>query len=182
MSHESLVPELDARVALVDARVAYCIAPFDGAPRIERDADVPMPTASAFKLYVLAALYAADHAGTLSLDERVTYTRDYYVPGSGVLKLLGPGLMPTLRDHARLMIVVSDNVSTNVLMRALGGPAAVDQAVHALPVSLAHTEIRDYVRFDFSDPGAFAVSSPADFVAVLSAIREKRCSGSAASR
>lgn len=78
------------------------------------------------------------------------------------------------------MIVVSDNVSTNVLMGVLGGPVAVDAAVHALPVRLAHTEIRDYVRFDSSDPGAFAVSSPADFVAVLSAIREKRCSGSAA--
>jgi beta-lactamase class A len=78
------------------------------------------------------------------------------------------------------MIVVSDNVSTNVLMGALGGPAAVDAAVHALPVRLAHTEIRDYVRFDSPDPGAFAVSSPADFVAVLSAIRERRCSGSAA--
>jgi beta-lactamase class A len=63
-------------------------------------------------------------------------------------------------------------------MRALGGPAAVNQAVHALPIALAHTEIRDYVRFDSSDP--FAVSSPADFVAALSAIRAQRCSGSAA--
>lgn len=96
--HESLVHGLEARAAQVDARVSYCVAPFDGGPRIERDADGAMPTASAFKLYVLAALYAADHAGTLSLDERMIYTRDHYAHGSGVLKLLGPGLMPTLRD------------------------------------------------------------------------------------
>jgi beta-lactamase class A len=175
--YQRLVDDLEARAAQVDAQVGYCVAPFDGGARIERHAHEGMPTASAFKLYVLAAAYAADAAGTLSLDERLTYTRADYAHGSGVLKLLAPGLMPTLRDHARLMIVVSDNVSTNVVMRALGGPDAVNRAVHALPVALAHTEIRDYVRFDSSDP--FAVSSPADFTAVLSAIREQRCTGSA---
>lgn len=178
--HESLEQDLAARAAHVNARVGYCIAPFDGSVAIQRDAAMAMPTASTFKVYVLAALYAADRAGKLSLDERVQYAADHYVPGSGVLKLLDKGLMPTLRDHARLMVVVSDNVSTNALMRALGGPAAVDAAVHALPVRLEQTEIRDYIRFDSPDPGAFAVSSPADFVAVLSAIRERRCTGSAA--
>lgn len=177
--HERLVQELAARAGQVDARVGYCIAPFDGGAVIARDSARAMPTASTFKLYVLAALYAADRAGKLSLDERVQYGNDHYVPGSGVLKLLDKGLMPTLRDHARLMVVVSDNVSTNAVMRALGGPAAVDTAVHALPVRLEHTEVRDYIRFDSPDPGAFAVSSPADFVALLGAIREKRCTGSA---
>lgn len=177
---EQLAAELAARVARVDARVAYCVAPFDGGPRIRADADVAMPTASAFKVYVLAALYAADAAGRLSLEDRVAYQRADYMRGSGVVKLLSPGLMPTLRDHARLMIVVSDNVSTNVLMRVLGGPAATHAAVQSLPLTLSQTQIHDYVGFDSPDPGAFAVSSPDDFVALLCAIYEKRCTTSAA--
>jgi beta-lactamase class A len=177
---ERLARELERRAAAVDARVGYSIVPFDGGAPIRRFADAAMPTASAFKLYVLAALYAADAAGRLSLDERVEYATEHSTRGSGVLKLLAPGLRPTLRDHARLMIVVSDNVATNAVVRALGGPAAADAAVHALPVALPATIVKDYVHFDSAAPDAFAVSSPDDFTALLRAIYEKRCTGSAA--
>jgi hypothetical protein len=64
-----------------------------------------------------------------------------------------PGLAPTLRDHARLMIVISDNVSTNVVMRALGGPQAAHDAVHALPVALPSTTVGGCITFESLDPG-----------------------------
>src|SRR5260370_2168908 len=102
--------QLAARAAGVDALVAYSIVPLDGAEAIRVNGDTRLPTASTYKVYLLAALYAADAAGRLSLDTRVEYTAAHQTRGSGVLKLLAPGLMPTLRDLARLMIVVSDNV------------------------------------------------------------------------
>ena len=117
---EILASQLAARAAQVDATVAYSILPLDGGAAIGAHGDARLPTASTFKVYLLAALYAADAAGRLSLDERVEYRPEDSTRGSGVLKLLAPGLQPTLRDHARLMIVISDNVSTNVVMRALG--------------------------------------------------------------
>jgi beta-lactamase class A len=169
-----------ARAAEVNAKVGYSIVRLDGGDAVSSHAADAMPTASAFKLYLLAAIYAADAAGTLSLDERVEYTADDYTRGSGVLKLLQPGLKLTLRDHARLMIVISDNVSTNAILRALGGPAAANQAVHALPVELPATEVRDYINFTNPAPDAFAVSSPADFTALLAAIHARRCTGSPA--
>jgi beta-lactamase class A len=95
-----------------------------------------------------------------------------------VLKLLEPGLKPTLRDHARLMITISDNVSTNAILRALGGPAAANNAVQTLPVDLPATELRDYITFTNPAADAFAVSSPADFTALLAAIHARRCTGS----
>src|SRR5262249_23308014 len=100
--------------------------------------------------------------------------------GSGVLKLLDPSVSLTLRDLARLMIVVSDNVATNLIMRALGGPQATNAAVHALPVALCATEIRDYISFRSVDPDGPAVSCPDDFTAVLTAIYQGRCTGSRA--
>lgn len=173
---ERLTQHLAARAAEVDATVAYSVVALDGGASINAHGGAPLPTASTFKVYLLAALYAADAAGRLSLDERIEYRAADSTRGSGVLKLLAPGLQPTLRDHARLMIVVSDNVSTNVIMRALGGPAAAHAAVRALPVAVPATEIRNYISFD--TPGAdIAVSSPNDFTTLLSAIYHGRCTG-----
>lgn len=175
---QALTQRLAEHVARVDAKVGYSIRPLDGGDVIEAHAADAMPTASAFKVYLLAAVYAADAAGRLSLDDRIEYTATDSTRGSGVLKLMTPGLRPTLRDHARLMIVISDNVSTNIVLRALGGPAAADAAVHALPVELSATEVRDYITFANPAPDAVAVSSPADFTALLAAIHRRQCSGS----
>jgi beta-lactamase class A len=177
---ENLAARLATRVAGVDARVGYSIVPLDGGTPIRVRSNAAMPTASAFKVYLLAALYAADAAGRLSLDERVDYEAGHRTRGSGVLKLLAPGLRPTLRDHARLMIVISDNVATNAVIRALGGPPAADTAVQALPVALPATRVNDYITFESMAPDAFALSSPDDFTALLRAIFEKRCTGSQA--
>ncbi len=176
----ALAGRLAERAAQVRARVAYSVVPFDGGAAIRANADARMPTASTIKVYLLAALYAADAAGKLSLDQRIELRPEDRTRGSGVLKLLAPGLCPTLRDHARLMIVISDNVSTNVLIRALGGPTGANAAVHALPIALQQTEIRDYIKFESLAPDAFALSSPDDFTTLLAAIHEGRCTGSAA--
>lgn len=174
-----LTERLAARAAELDAKVGYAITPLDDGESIRANADAVMPTASSIKVYLLAALYAADAAGRLSLDERVEYLEEHKVLGSGVFKLLAPGLAPTLRDHARLMIVISDNVSTNVVLRALGGPEEAHAAVQALPVDLPGTEVRDFINFNTWEPDAFAVSTPDEFCAVLAAIFHQRCTGSA---
>lgn len=175
---QALSAQLAERAARVDATVAYSVVPLDGGEPIRRRGDAGMPTASTFKVYLLAAVYAADAAGRLSLDERIEYRADDATKGSGVLKLMATGLAPTLRDHARLMIVVSDNVSTNTVIRALGGPVGANAAIHALPVDLPATAVREYIRFDTVEPGGFATSSPDDFTALLSAIYHGRCTGS----
>lgn len=173
---QPLAQRLAEHAATVDAKVAYSIHPLDGGAAIRANGADQMATASTFKLYALAALYAADAAGKLSLNERVEYAPDHHTHGSGVLKLVAPGLHPTLRDHARLMIVISDNVSTNAVLRALGGPEAANAAVHSLGLSLPATEIRGYISF--GDPTSFAVSSADDFTTLLAAIHAGRCTGS----
>ncbi len=171
--------QLAERAARVDATVAYSIVPLDGAEPIRAQADLCLPTASAYKVYLLAALYAADAAGKLSLDQVITYRHDDYTLGSGVLKLFAAGAQMTLRDLARLMIVVSDNVATNLVTRALGGPQAANAAVHALPIALTQTSIPGYISFEnIADPSTLPVSCPNDFTALLAAIFEKRCTGS----
>jgi beta-lactamase class A len=80
--------------------------------------------ASTIKLFVLRELYRQRDAGLLRLDETLTMGRHDVVPGSGVLKDLTPDRVSlTLHDLATLMVTVSDNVATNLLIGRLGAPA-----------------------------------------------------------
>lgn len=78
------------------------------------------PAASTIKVFVLQALLERVAAGELALEEERTVRECDYVTGSGVLKSLTPGRAHTLLDLATLMIVVSDNTATNVLIDAVG--------------------------------------------------------------
>ncbi len=55
-----------------------------------------------------------------------------------MLSVLRPGLTCTVADLCTLMIVVSDNTATNMLIDLLGGVAAVNRGV----ASLGYPEIR----------------------------------------
>ncbi|MGB2694044.1 MAG: serine hydrolase [Dehalococcoidia bacterium] len=79
-----------------------------------------MPTASLIKVPVLVTLYQAVHDGRLSLDDRIRYEPEHDVQGSGVLMRLSHGVEMTVRDAAVLMIIISDNVATNMCIDLVG--------------------------------------------------------------
>jgi len=80
------------------------------------------PAASTIKLVILVALARAIDDGRLRLDQRTPALAAQRVGGSGVLNWLQPGLELTLQDHAWLMIAISDNTASNVLIDILGLP------------------------------------------------------------
>jgi beta-lactamase class A len=82
--------------------------------------DEPFPTASVIKVPLLVAMYEEALAGRLDLAERVTYRASTRVAGSGVLHYLDEGLTPTVRDLAVLMMSVSDNTATDLLLDRVG--------------------------------------------------------------
>lgn len=87
---------------------------------IEHNADEVFFTASTFKVPILAELYRQVDAGGLDLSQRVEITDALRVPGSGVLRELGEGIAPTLHDLAMLMIIVSDNLATDIVYHTVG--------------------------------------------------------------
>ena len=105
-----------------------------------------MPTASVFKLPVLVEVFRQAVAGVLDLDERVTLRAEDVVMGSGILRDFGPGLQPSLRDLAMMMIIVSDNGATNLLLDRVGGPQRVNATMRAL--GLDSILIRRRIAFD----------------------------------
>ena len=125
-------------------------------------AERSMPTASTFKFPVLAELFAQAEAGKLDLDERVPLLASDQVGGSGTLRDFQPGVQPTLRDLAALMIVVSDNSATNMLLDRVGGPAAVNAAMQAL--GLSSIVVNRRLIFSGAPRGPVAEAAPRDML------------------
>jgi beta-lactamase class A len=83
---------------------------------IHLHADRKCPTASVIKLPILVHALRLAAAGEVSLDETVRLTEADKKPGSGILQSLGDGLTLSLRDACTLMIAISDNTATNLVL------------------------------------------------------------------
>ena len=85
--------------------------------------DEPFPAASTIKVAILIALARAFDRGQLGPDDMATVVHGDKVPGSGVLNWLSDGLRLPLRDLAWLMIAISDNTASNMLIDRVGREA-----------------------------------------------------------
>lgn len=77
-------------------------------------------TASVFKVFVIIELYRQTLEGKINLDARYILKESDKTVGSGVLQHLQEGLNPTIRDLAKLMMILSDNTATDIIMNILG--------------------------------------------------------------
>lgn len=82
--------------------------------------DVPLPTASVFKVPVMVELFRQAGEGLVDLSEMHTLTDEDKAPGSGVLREMTGGLRISLRDLATLMIIISDNTAADLCLRKVG--------------------------------------------------------------
>ena len=111
---------VDDAIAKVPGVAGVAARHFDTHARIRQNADTEFFTASTFKVPLLLELLRQVDRGTIDLARRIELTDAMRVSGSGVLKELEAGLRPTVRDLAMLMIVISDNVATDILYEMVG--------------------------------------------------------------
>lgn len=103
----------------LDGVMGYAIVDIQSGERFERLAGETFPLASTIKLAILYEMFRQADEGRLPLDESRPLDRRHVVGGSGVLvELTAPSM--SLRDYAVLMIVLSDNSATNLLIDAVG--------------------------------------------------------------
>ena len=172
---------IDAVVAQAGGDVALAATNLTTGETIERDADRAMPMASVFKLPVLAEVFRQAEANALDLDERVTLRGEDVVMGSGILRDFGPGLQPSLRDLATMMIIVSDNSATNLLLDRVGGPERVNAAMHelGLPSIVVHRRI---VFGEITTNDRLAEAAPRDLMRLVAMLTRGELVSAAASR
>jgi len=164
----ALAARLERLASGVDGVVGYQVLDVTSGRTFGRHADEPFPTASAIKVGILYELFRQADEGRVDLDAAAPLASDERAGGSGVLQhLTGPVL--SLRDHAVLMILLSDNTSTNVLIDRLG-MAAINARMAALGARTFSLE-RRMMDADAVARGDENVSSPADLVRVMDAVR-----------
>jgi beta-lactamase class A len=140
---------------------------------VELNARRQMPTASTIKLAVLAAVFERVRQGALTLDQRLAIRDEQRVGGSGVIKELTTGTELTIRDLATYMVVVSDNMATNLLIDAAGGVEAVNRFVNR-DLGLEAITLHRKLMLIPGTNGPLALASPRDLVALVSGIHGGR--------
>ena len=108
-------------------------------------------------------------AGDLTLEQRIPVLAAQQVGGSGVLKDLSAGIELPLRDVGTLMIVLSDNTATNMMVDLLG-LEAINRTIRGF--GLERTTLFNKVDFGAigNDVRRFAVSTAREFGLALERI------------
>ncbi len=114
---------LEKRIAQGPAKVFLAARNLKTGQSVSIRGGEPVRTASTIKLPVLVEIYAQATEGKLNLDEELVMRQADMVSGSGVLRELSAGTKLKLRDIGNLMIVVSDNTATNMLIQRIGADA-----------------------------------------------------------
>lgn len=82
--------------------------------------NVPIEAASVIKMWVMAEAYRQCEAGCLDFDRMITVRPEDRLPSCGAITYLHEGITLPVRDLITLMIILSDNTATNLLIDLLG--------------------------------------------------------------
>jgi beta-lactamase class A len=132
--------EVQAIVDEVDGVVGITIRNLSSDEAFSVNGDMVFTQASAIKLPLLFELLRQVEEGRYGLDSPVTLEEPDITSGSGVLRHLSAGRVTmSLRDYATLMVIVSDNTATNMLIDRVG-MAKVNQTMERL--GLTNTKLQ----------------------------------------
>ena len=164
--------KFEARIAAIAARVdgvvGYEIVDLTSNDRIAHLERESFPTASAIKLAIVYELYKQVAEGRLKLDETQILDRAKAVGGSGVLIHMGTPTL-SLRDYATLMVTLSDNTATNVLIDRVG---MSDVTRRMQQLGLPGTRLRRHMMDAAAGRrGDENVSTPSELIALLKALQ-----------
>ena len=95
------------------------------------------PMASTFKVPIAVELLTRVQAGTVRLDSMISLKPSDLHPGSGTLTGLfnDPGVQLSVHNLLELMLLISDNSATDLVLRVAGGGASVNARLAALGIT-----------------------------------------------
>lgn len=87
---------------------------------LEFQKDLQLQAASVIKIPILIEVFSRLETGSLEKSETFTIHDKDKLPSCGALTYMHEGLQVTLEDLYTLMIILSDNTATNLLIKRLG--------------------------------------------------------------
>lgn len=156
----SLENRIDAELKSYDGLMGIYIDDLRGNV-IKINEYVKFETASTIKLFVLAALFDCIEKGELSLSDMLEYRQEHVIDGSGILSSMEVGTKLSIQNVATLMIIVSDNIATNMLIDFLG-VEQINDCIQRL--GCENTVLHN--RIDFEKYSQLGTSTPADYASM----------------
>jgi beta-lactamase class A len=123
--------ELERIAKLAKGRVGVCARHLETGKQINLNLNEAFPMASTVKVAIAVQLFDKIEKGELSIMTMVDLKPSDLHPGSGTLDVLfnKPGVQLSVQNLLELMMVISDNSATDILLRLAGGPKAVNQKI-----------------------------------------------------
>jgi len=146
--HSALDGIVQAKIQGFAGRVSLYAKNLDSGATYALRADDPVRTASTIKLPIMVECFWEAAQGKLKLSEPLTLTQGEKVSGSGILEDLSDGDRLPLRDMIDLMIVLSDNTATNLILNRIGGNAVNARMAQ---LGLQHTRVMRKILGDRND-------------------------------
>jgi beta-lactamase class A len=167
----ALRPALEERIARHQGEVGLAILDLANGDVLSIRGDDPFPTASTIKVPVLVEVYHQVARGRLALQDPLVVLGIDQVPGSGVLRFMTTPHHLTVRDAAFLMVALSDNTATNLLLDKVGLRAVgVRMDSLGLPRTRIHSRVYDRassIAPDSSVRYGLGVTTPNEFARLL---------------
>jgi beta-lactamase class A len=163
---EASIEEVDRNL---DGVMGVAIKDLTTAQKYMLRGDEVFPQASSIKVAVLAELYHQAQQGKLKLTDMYTVRSSDLVADSYIMNGLTPGITQlTLRDLATMMVAVSDNSATNVLIDRVG-MENVNSLLDSL--GLTHTRLRrKMMDLKAASEGRENVSTPSEMLALFDSL------------
>ncbi|HWR45305.1 serine hydrolase [Sporomusa sp.] len=117
---ERLRRKIEAVLSTYTGRWGVVVVNHTTGDRLELNPGMVFPAASMIKVPIMYEIMRQAAAGMISLEETLGVTSGITTGGAGILKELRPGLTLTVRELVTLMIILSDNTATNMLIDLAG--------------------------------------------------------------
>lgn len=124
--------------------------------------------ASTIKFPLLVALFQEIDAGRIKLTDKLVMRRDLKVGESGIMQYKPIGTKFSVLETATLMMTISDNTATNLVLDRLGGAAKVSQRFRSW--GLQNTAMRNLLP----DIGGTNTTSSKDLVRLAALVSNNR--------
>ena len=117
---EILRPKIECLLASYTGRWGIVIINKSTRHKLEINPNMVFPAASMIKVPIMYEIMRQAAAGLIDLDTSLVVTSGVRVGGAGILQELRQGITMTVRELVTLMIVLSDNTATNMLIDLIG--------------------------------------------------------------
>lgn len=118
---ERLKKQIEGVIEDVEGEVGVAVKHLESGEELYINGDTYFPMASVFKVPILVELMAQIIEGKSTLDDEVSIQESDQHLGSGLLSDLdAPGIKLSIRNLINLMMMISDNSATDILLTRVG--------------------------------------------------------------